>query len=37
MFNFKEKVIPVNSEVLVHLTNFESPAGCMKADHQALA
>jgi hypothetical protein len=27
----------VNSEVLVHLKKFESPAGCMKPDHQALA
>jgi hypothetical protein len=34
---FLRKVLPVNSEVLVHLKNFESPAGCMKADHQALA
>jgi hypothetical protein len=31
------KVLPVNSEVLVHLKNFESTAGCMKADHEALA
>jgi hypothetical protein len=29
------KVQPVNSEVLVHLKNVESPAGCMKADHLA--
>jgi hypothetical protein len=35
MFIFKEKVLPVNSEVLVCLKNVESPAGCMKADHQA--
>jgi hypothetical protein len=37
MFNFKEKVLPVNSEVLVHLKNFERPAGIMKPVHQALA
>jgi hypothetical protein len=37
MFNFEEKVLPVNSEVLVHLKNFESPAGCMKPAHQVLA
>ena len=29
---FKEKILPVNSEVLVHLKNFESPAGCMKPE-----
>jgi hypothetical protein len=34
---FLRKALPVNSEVLVHLKKFESPAGCMKPDHQALA
>ena len=34
---FLRKVLPVNSEVLVHLKNFERPAGCMKPVHQALA
>jgi hypothetical protein len=34
--HFLRKVLPVNSEVLVHLKNVESPAGCMKVDHQAL-
>ena len=26
MFKFEEKVLPVNSEVLVHLKTIESPA-----------